>query len=273
MLKKTIVYEEALISEEVKTKCQKYLQDNPISIYYDYRDRLSLEHVEKIMTSMDDYYELENEVYELNLDYICNLENQLIEEMQSEYEELKDFDVNDLREEFMDYIIVNNDIEQLLKNTPDVRIRVVVHSNYEGVGYQSREDDNFKHDDYVKHLKRILKDKYEEKSFQQELDNICSCVNQFIFYMKCDVKSLIAIKEKFKRSITIPKNSWAGFYDSWNGSGSVLEVKLTDDVKLKKQHGKTQYDNIEIVLDENNKYSVENVYGLCDVPECILKVK
>ena len=91
--------------------------------------------------------------------------------------------------------------------------------------------------------------------------------------MKCDVEIIVGIKEKFKKSITIPKNSWAGFYDSWSGSGSVLEVKLSEDVKIKKQHGKTEYDNVSIVLDQNNKYSVEEVYGLCNVPECQLKVK
>lgn len=273
MKKKTIVYEEVAISDELKTKCQKYLQDNPVSIYYDYMDKLSLEQVEKLMTSEEAYNELENEAYELNLDYIFDLEIQLIKEMQNEFEELKDFDTHDIREEYMDYIVVNHDIKQLLKNTPDVRIRVVIHSNYEGVGYQAREDENFKHDEYVNHLKKILKGKYEEKTFQQELDNIYSCVNQFIFYMKCDVESLIAIKEKMKNSITIPKNSWAGFYDNWNGSGSTLDIKLTEDIKLKKQHGKTEYDNIEIVLDENNKYSVEEVYGLCNVPECTLIVK
>ena len=224
------------------------------------------------MTSEEEYNNLENEIWETNLDYSWELEKQLLENMQSEIPELQEFDVAELREEFIDYITINCDIKQLIKNTPDVRLRVVIHSNYEGVGWQDR-DYGFNKHDYIKALKRMLKSKYDEKSFQQELDNICSSVNQFIFYMKCDVQSLIGIKEKFKKSITIPKNAWAGFYDSWNCSGSVLEVKLLDDIKLKKQYGKTEYDSIDIVLDENNKYSVEEVYGLCNVPECTLKVK
>ena len=272
MKKKIITYEDVEISKELRNKCTEYLKNNPIETYWDYRDKLSLEQVEKLMTSQEEYYNLENEIFEINLDYQFELEKELLENMQEEFTELKEFDISELREEFLDDIIINFDIKQLIKNAPDVRIRIVIHSNYEGVGWQDREYGFNKHD-YIKALKRILKGKYDEKSFQQELDNICSSVNQFIFYMKCDVESLIGIKEKFKKSITIPKTAWAGFYDSWNGSGSVLEIKLLDNITLKKQYGKTEYDSIDIVLDENNKYSVESVYGLCNVPECNITVK
>lgn len=273
MKKKIVTYEEVKISEKLRKKCIEYLENNPISIYWDYRTELSLEQVEKIMTSQEEYYNVENELWENNIDYIFDLQCELLNNMKEEFPELEEIEIASLRDEFLDFLSVNMDIKQLIKNTPDVRIRVVIHSNYEGVGWQQRGEGNFKDSEYIREVKKLLKGKYEEKSFQQELDNICSSCNQLIFYFKGDVENLIGIKEKFKKSITIPKNSWCGFYDNWNGSGSVLEVKLLDDIKLKKQWGKTEYDSVDIVLDENNKYSVEEVYGLCNVPECELTVK
>jgi len=273
MKKKVITYEEVKISDEVKKKCIEYLKSNPKTIYWDRNDKLSLEQIDKLMKSQDDYYELENDIWEHNIDYICELEDNLLKEIGNNFPELEDIEISDLRDEFCDYLSVDLNIEQLVRNTPDVRVRVVIHSNYEGVNYADRGIGDFKDSDYIREVRKLLKGKIDDKSFQQELDNIMSCVNQFIFYFKTDIQSLIGINEKFKKSITIPKEAWAGFYDSWNGSGSVLEVKLLEDVTLKKRYGKTEYDSIDIVLDENNKYSVEEVYGLCNVPECNIKVK
>jgi len=70
MKKKVITYEEVKISEDLKAKCRVYLQNNPITIYWDYRDELDLEQIEKLMKSQEDYYELESDIWENNIDYI-----------------------------------------------------------------------------------------------------------------------------------------------------------------------------------------------------------
>jgi len=273
MKKKIVTYKEVEISKTLKEKCIKYLKNNPITLYWDYRESLSLEQIEKLMKSQNDYYELENNSWERNIDYIYDLECQLLEEMKNEIPELEEFETSELREEFLDFLGADTNIKQLIKNTPDVRIRVVIHTNLDGVGWQERGKGDFKGNEYIREVKKILKGKYDKKSFQQELDNICSSVNQLIFYFKSSVNDLIGIKERFKNKITIPKESWCGFYDSWNGSGSVLGIKLLKNITIKKQYGKTKYDSVNIVLDENNKYSVEEVYGLCNVPEITIKVK
>ena len=183
MKKKITSYEEVTISEELKKKCIEYLKDNPIVIYYDYRDQLSLEQIEKLMGSDEAYFELQDSIWENSIDYICDLEYELLGNMKEEFEELEEFEVSELREEFLDHITTDLNIKQLIRNTPDVRIRVVIHSNYEGCGWADREgDQEYKKSDYVKQVRRILKNKHDERSFQQELDNICSSVNQFIFY-------------------------------------------------------------------------------------------
>ena len=273
MKKKVISYEEVAISQELRAKCIEFLKHTSRDVYWDYNDKLSLKQIDKAMKEKDGWNNLENEILENNFDYIYELECEILKELQEKFKELQGIDISELRDEFLDYLTVNFRIEDLIHHTSNIRVRIVIHSNYEGCGWQDREGDpSFKHNDYVKAIRKLLKGKYEEKSFQQELDNICSSVNQFIFYFKCDAKVLRNIKEGWQK-ITIPKQAWAGFYDTWNGSGSVLEVELTDDITLKRQYGKTEYDTVEIVVDEANKYSVENVYGLCNVPEVNITVK
>lgn len=273
MRKKVITYKEVKLSDEIKNKCIKYLNEHSKGIYFDYRDKLSLEQIDKLMESEEAYYDLENEIWEWNLDYICQLERELIEEMKNEIPEIAEIELEDLREEFADYIKVNCDISPLIRNTPDVRVRIVVNTNYEGVGYNDRGKGDFRGNEYIRDIKKLLRNKYDKKSFQQELDNIMSNTNQLIFYFKASVSDLIGIKERFKTKITIPKEAWCGFFDNWCGSGSVLEIKLLKDVRIKKQWGKTEYDKVDIVLDEAHKYSVEQVYGLCNVPEVKIEVK
>jgi hypothetical protein len=186
--------------------------------------------------------------------------------IKEEFLELEEIESSDLRDEFIDYIKSNLDIDQLIRNTPAVRIRVEVFSNYEGFGWMDRNSGGLSQHPYMKQIKRLMKGKYIEKSWDQEIDNVCSSCCRLIFYFKTDVKNLMQIKDNWKK-ITIPKEAWAGFYDSWNGSGSVLEIKLTDNVTLPRKHGKKEYDTVEIILDEANKYSVEETYGLCNVPE------
>jgi len=275
MQKKTvnITYEEIEISAELKKKCIEYLEKNPIVFYWDYRDQLTLDQVEKIMESDEKMSEMECEIWENSIDYLSDLERELLKNMKEEFEELNDFDIEEIREEFIDFIHTDLNIKQLLRNTPAVNVRIVVNSNYEGVGYTDRGNGNFTGNEYIRDIKKLIKGKYEQKSFREELDNICSCVNQFVLYGKCDVEDLIGIKEKFKKSITISKNSWAGFFDCWAGSGSLLGIKLKDDITLPKQYGSTQYDDVSIVLDETNSYSAMEVYGLCNIPEISISVE
>ena len=268
MKRKIVTYENIELLTKTKQKCIEYLKNNPIILYWNYRDSLSLEQIKSIMISKDNYYELENEIYENCIDYICEMEYQLLQNMKTEMPELENFDVKDIRDEFVDFIFTDINMEDILKNTPDVNVRVVIHSNYEGVGYNDIDES-----EYLKQIKKLLKGKYDKKSLQQELDNLCSCCNQLIFYFKTKVENLIGIKEKFKKEISIPKDVIVGFFDSFNGSGSVLEMELKEDIRIKKQHGKTEYDVVDIILDETCKYSVIETYGLTGIPKCNIIVK
>jgi len=273
MKKKIVSYKEVELDKELKEKCIEYLKNNKQIFNWDYKDQLSIDQIKKITESQEAYYSVIDEMYEYNQDYIYDLECQLLENMKQEFSELKEIETSDLREEFIDHICIDLNIKELLNNTSAVNIRVVIHSNYEGVDWAERGEGDFKDSEYIEEIKKLLKDKYEKKSFQDELDNICSCCNQLIFYFKLNIDDLIGIKEKFKNEINIPKEALCGFFDSFNGSGSLLEIELKEDITLNKQWGSTKYDDINIILDETNSYSVKETYGLCNIPETTITVK
>lgn len=262
------------LRQDLREKIVNYLKKkgNP-EIYWDYRDQLSLEQVDKIINGKQD--EVYEDIWERNIDYIYDLETEAVNELKEEFPELEEYDNSLIREEFIDYIGVSMDIKGLIRNTRAVRVRVEVFSNYEGFGWTDRNSGELDKHPYIRQVKKLLKGKYTEKSWQQEIANVCSSCCRLIFYFQTDVANLIDldIDEKKWKKITIPKEAWAGFYDSWNGSGSVLEIELTEDITLPRNHGKTEYDVVKILLDETNKYSVEETYGLCNVPEVVFKLK
>jgi len=258
------------IPQETREKVKKYLDENHITFYWDYRDRLTLEQVQMLLEGRKD--EVIDDIWENSLDWLYDQEISLMESLKEELPELVEFENTDLRDEFLEDIQSDFDIEQLIRNTPAVRIRVEVMSNFEGFGWTDRNAGGLNGHPYIRQIRRLMKGKYTQKSWDQEVDNVCSSCCRLIFYFQTDVKNLMEVSNTWK-TITIPKEAWAGFYDSWNGSGSVLEIKLTEDVMLPRKHGKTIYDTVEIILDEANKYSVEETYGLCNVPEITFNLK
>ena len=250
----------------------KYLQNNRPMIYADRNDRLSLEQVARILEKPDGILDVENAIWENCMDYSWELEMQAVHELQERFPELTNIHDADLREEFIDYIGCDIDYKGIIRNTPDVVLRITLHSNYEGVNWAERGTGDFKDSDYMKQVKKLLRGKYEQASFQQELDNIMSSCNQFVFLLKVPVANIIDIAQKQWDKITIPKEAWAGFFDKWNGSGSVLEVKLLKDITIKRQWGPTEYDSVSIHVDEVESYSVDETYGLCGYPEGKIRV-
>ena len=63
--------------------------------------------------------------------------------------------------------------------------------------------------------------------------------------------------EKSKSYITLDKEVMCGLYDSWNGTGSVLEIELDKDVKLP-----IKYCNFCVEGCKMHGYDVDEVYGL-----------
>ena len=266
MKKKIITYEEVEISKELRKECIEYLEANKMEMYFDYRDELSVEQAQKIING--ELFEVQDEIWENSLDYICNMEFEQIKNMKNEIDGLDEIEDSELREEFLDYLGVDTNMKQLLNNTT-VRMRIVLHSNYEG--FLALEREGMKND-YIKQIYKLLKNNVNQKSFEDEVLN-SMMYTQFIFYGNVNLGDIYEYNFKDWKKITIQPNCMCGLFDTWNGSGSILEVKLNKPITIKRQHGETKYDDVSILIDEANKYSVEEVYGLCGINDLDFELK
>ncbi len=118
-------------------------------------------------------------------------------------------------------------------------------------------------------------DKFIE-SCVQEFENLPSHMGTVTFLVKMNLFQLFDLielqnkeydekgkydprkNEKSKSYIIIGKETMCGLYDSWNGSGSVLEIELDKDVKLPIKYCVFCVDECKM-----HGYDVGEVYGLC----------
>lgn len=95
-----------------------------------------------------------------------------------------------------------------------------------------------------------------------ELENLPSYCGMLTFLVEMTIEDLCKLKAKDKdfTKIIISKNTMCGLFESWNGSGSVLEIELDKDIEIPK----------EMIWDawmEGTKphgYDIDEVYGLID---------
>jgi len=104
--------------------------------------------------------------------------------------------------------------------------------------------------------------KYDE--FFVELENSICGANNLVFVGLLDVESLV--KNNFELTeVTIPKGNYCGLFSSFQGGGSVIEMELQRDFKVKlnkPRPRKTDYDYFSLEIDETNGYSIDSVYGV-----------
>ena len=120
------------------------------------------------------------------------------------------------------------------------------------------------------------KDKFIESCIQ-EFENLPSCMATVTFLVKMplfDLFDLIELQnkeydekgkydprknEKSKSYIVLGKETMCGLYNSWSGSGSVLEVELDKDVKLPIKYAIFCVEGCKM-----HGYDIDEVYGLID---------
>ena len=272
-----------------------------IEVYWDYRDELSDEHKSQILAGKID--EVETELWEHNMDNNYDLEMERIkevcEEFKTEFEaeifEGEDFEwdeiKSEMRDEFLDYLAVDMNMKDLLRKS-SVNVRIELHSNYDCMNSHWLESQSpFEMDSYfgdmVKALKmnpakvkkmlieknmktagkfRDNKSKNEMVSYSdlwQEMENSSCGANLLTFVGKLDLSEFIGGGKPNK--IKIPKGNNCGIFSSFQGGGSVIEMELLRDVTIDLEaHGKTKYDNFEMISDgdKDGGYSIDRVYGV-----------
>ena len=187
-------------------------------------------------------------------------------------------------------------LKELVKNTDDIPVRVEMLSDYDCINSNWLESqDGYRYEesyfgDMVDALnlnparvKKTLKEKgyktcgrFPDKKhrdgkeqvsygqFYQELINSCCGANLLTYIGKVSLKELYDTGFSLKEVI-IPKGNCCGLFSSMYGGGSLLEMELREDVRLRLEV--KDYHGFRFRLDnERSTYecSIKRVYGVCD---------
>lgn len=202
---------------------------------------------------------------------------------------------DEIREEI--YSRNSSDIlKELVKNTDDIPVRVEMLSDYDCINSNWLESqDGYRYEesyfgDMVDALnlnparvKKTLKEKgyktcgrFPDKKhrdgkeqvsygqFYQELVNSCCGANLLTYIGKVSLKELYDTGFSLKEVI-IPKGNCCGLFSSMYGGGSLLEMELREDIRLRLEV--KDYHGFRFRLDnERSAYecSIKRVYGVCD---------
>ena len=255
--------------------------------------------VDPLYEAIDEWYQ-DSPIYAF--DY---LDKELVSDICKKFD-IEDDEAEEIIDEFRDYIndhYYNVDdstvLKDLCRNTSSLPIRLTMYSNHDCINshwFETSGDGGYTYKDSyfgdmvdvlnlnpAKVKKMLLSHevnafgnfpnlKYRDgkefvsyESFWQELQNSCCGANLLTFVGLVDVEMLIENNFELKE-VTIPKGNNCGLYSSMQGGGSVIEMELLRDFKVKlniPRKNKTKWDTFGIDLDENGSgYSIDNAYGV-----------
>ena len=255
------------ITKKVESEIIKYCEDNPVKFYYDYNDQLSKDQILKMLDSKNGMNDLEDEVWEYNIDYICEMESELIKNMiDDEFkEELKDENPEEIYENFREYIRIDTNIKELLNNTPDLVCLIPVYSNYDCCNSFTPVRE---HGFYPAEVFDRVKSGVKRADYEYEFNNGAYGGSLFCFVFKTDIENLLDIKKQMDGAeyINIPTGTQFGFFSSFQGAGSIFEKRTYRNMKVKIK-GDTEYDTVDIIADMEQSYSMDDVYGGINVDD------
>ena len=213
-------------------------------------------------------------------------------------EEVDDF-FNEHEDEIRNEIYSRNDsdvLKELIRRTDDIPIRVEMLSNYDCInsnwfesqgGYRYEESyfgdmvDTLNlnpakvkklltehgyevHGRFPNRKSREGKEQVSYEQFYRELVNSCCGANLLVYIGRVNLKELYDAGFSLSE-IIIPKGNCCGLFSSAYGGGSLLEMELKQDVKLKLEAD--NYHGFRFRLDDERSkydYSVQHVYGVDD---------
>lgn len=202
-------------------------------------------------------------------------------------------------DEIRDEIYSRNDADvltDLMKNTDDIPVRVEMLSNYDCINSHWLESHGgYRYEGsyfgdmidclnlnpakvkkvllekgytvYGRFPNRKSRDGKEQVSygqFYEELINSCCGANLLTYIGRVNLKELYDAGFSLKEVI-IPKGNYCGLFSSMYGGGSLLEMELKQDVRLKLEV--KDYHGFRFRLDDERSkydYSVQHVYGVDD---------
>ncbi len=290
------------LTEEIKEKLIDFVKNSTQEIYWDYRDSLSKEQYKDLFKAKtleefkNNLNDLECELWENCIEETNRIEDYLIENAMSESNISEDLQ-DEVRELLQEYFNIDLNEKDLYKNT-SLNMVLTLYSNYDCLnsnwlesqsGYSYKESYfgdlldtlNINPQTFKKRVKELgyfpvagkfpnykYRDGKEVVSIDsliRELENTSSGANLLTFIVETTLDEAIEMFEKYLDSkyVSIKKGTMCGLFDSFNGGGSVLELKVVNGqrkIKLKKD----EYTHLTLNVEEGvHHYTIDKVYGMC----------
>ena len=211
------------LSEKLKAQIIAYVEKTQPEYYFDYRDELSSEQVETIVSKgRDGLWEIENEIQEYNWDYEFELIDGAINEYTNTFEDEITDEIgedrgvweDDFRDWIREYVHVNMDTRQLIRNTGDKVFFLDTGEEFTGYGQSPAE---FRMDRIrIKKLLGINNSKFDNKidmMLQQ-----ASYGGQLVVYFAAGIDDFLNWIEKKPNAVEF-SNASIAIIDTLNGSG------------------------------------------------------
>ena len=246
---------------DIKNNIITYIEKNQPYIEWDFRSKLTSEQV--INALENGFDSLYDELFELNMDYILNLESELINQIHDEFREVLEKELNTnkedtiidyLNENFQEYIQIDYNLKQLPNNQDDLLCLIELYSDYDGCCISTSSiDDPF---DYLFDVYKRVEKAIDKKDFLYEFKQVYGS-SLFCLGFRMSIENFIKLREEYKKGkqIKIPKGTQFGFFSSFQGSGSMFEKVTKEDLILDIN------EEINLIADEEQNYSIKKVYG------------
>ena len=233
----------------------------------DYDDRFNEKDVLDIIKGktkeerQDNYYELIDEFghqweYDVIDDIACDFCNKY--DYVSHDTEIQDILVN----------LISFNYDTYLEDT--YKVNILIDFNNQDSNYEFATSGNLENCKHNNLYTLLQKQGYTKKDYENNLktkeNNFLNSVNEEILNLGYEwgntivVLQELSLKELIENTdFLVSKNNMIGLFNCFNGSGSLLEIKLEKDFTINRE--KDVYD-IQVEGAKNNNYSVNDVYGL-----------
>ena len=238
------------LTKKIEKEIQEYIEENQPTMYWDDVDIASIKEI--LEKGVDGYIE---KLHEYNIEYIWEMEQQCIKNIQEEWDE---YDPDEIEEFSREFICVDMDIPNFLSNFPDITCQAYVYSNYDCCNSMDRfEDGGYLPEVFHRVEAGVKKDDYMDEFYNGAYGGCLFC-----FAFKTDVETLLEMKEKMKvgKEIFIPKGTQFGFFSSFQGAGTPFEKRTYQDMTMPLED-RTEYDSVGITVDMQQSYNMSDVYG------------
>lgn len=223
-----------------KKKIIKYINDNQPELYWDYRDELSIEQIDTILSSKDGLTEIEDEIFENSIDYVFQLEDELIKKVIKEFN-IK-FKTEEKEEEFKDfcrdYIRTDVNINELIDRE---KVILFYETDY-NVGETWSLNDKEERDE-LRLIKKALKIPQKDKDYDKDLLMMfrqASYGGTLVIYFYTTLSEIVP---EIDKNTLCFKDMHVAIINTYNGSGDNCFLKRDKYVKFPSNRDKISYEN------------------------------